>query len=502
MREGPLLPRPTSLPAAAAAQQGHRACRAAAPSPPPPPRPFPPPPPRPDAPPPRHRLRRAPRSPPRPALAPAADPASDAAAAAADRPSRPGTPSIAPPSAMSSPASAATPSTVRSDLTLTNEDAADLPAAAPAPAHAGQFPSEHRLLFLASTTAASRGPPPKHADQDAGGCRGGRGGDAKRLPAAAAAAAEAALFQAAASFSTATTFSSSQVDGAGAAGTVQSRFAGHRAPPPRGLARPDWADIGRPLPAPASSRRIVASNRLGRTLGAGSMGKVRLATNLWSGEKLAAKIIPRAAVPVRPAFPDAYNKDENKDTRVLREGAIMGLLQHPHIVSLREVVCYPDCYYMFMEYVDGGQMLDYIIEHGKLKERHARKFALQIASALEYCHSNSVVHRDLKIENILVSKSGSIKIIDFGLANFYSRHSFLSTFCGSLYFAAPELLSAKVYTGPEVDIWSFGVVVYVLVCGKVPFDDHNMPALHSKIKRGAVEYPPWLSSGDSTRGFP
>lgn len=157
----------------------------------------------------------------------------------------------------------------------------------------------------------------------------------------------------------------------------------------------------------------------------------------------------------------------------------------------------------------------------------------------DYCHRNSIVHRgefsiipslisvekligrrvftgwlkddhvliqsccttihppDLKIENILISKSGNIKIIDFGLSNLYSPQSHLSTFCGSLYFAAPELLNAKLYTGPEVDVWSFGIVLYVLVCGKVPFDDQSMPALHAKIKRGVVEYPSFLSSGKS-----
>ena len=138
-------------------------------------------------------------------------------------------------------------------------------------------------------------------------------------------------------------------------------------------------------------------------------------------------------------------------------------------------------------------MLDYIISHGRLRERAARKFARQIGSALDYCHRNSIVHRDLKIENILISKSGNIKIIDFGLSNLYAPDRHLSTFCGSLYFAAPELLNAKVYTGPEVDVWSFGIVLYVLVCGKVPFDDQSMPALHAKIKRGLVEYPAWLS---------
>lgn len=103
----------------------------------------------------------------------------------------------------------------------------------------------------------------------------------------------------------------------------------------------------------------------------------------------------------------------------------------------------------------------------------------------------------MKIENILISQNGNIKIIDFGLSNLFSPRSSLSTFCGSLYFAAPELLNAKAYTGPEVDVWSFGVVLYVLVCGKVPFDDQNMPALHEKIKRGVVDYPSHLSTGNN-----
>ncbi|ORY01928.1 Pkinase-domain-containing protein [Basidiobolus meristosporus CBS 931.73] len=239
-------------------------------------------------------------------------------------------------------------------------------------------------------------------------------------------------------------------------------------------------------------RRMISNYQLTKTLGAGSMGKVKLGVHSVTEEKVAIKIIPRGSSDGSKRTPSA--KDESKEIRVAREAAIMTLLNHPNIVKVKEMVIRPHHYYLIMEYVSGGQMLDYIISHGRLKEKHARKFIRQICSAIDYCHRNSVVHRDLKIENILIANDGSIKIIDFGLSNLFSPRSHLSTFCGSLYFAAPELLSAKAYTGPEVDIWSIGIVLYVLVCGKVPFDDQNQPALHAKIKRGHVDYPNWLSS--------
>jgi len=235
---------------------------------------------------------------------------------------------------------------------------------------------------------------------------------------------------------------------------------------------------------------------LGKTIGAGSMGKVKLAKHSESGEQVAVKIVPRLSQDQHQSAADRERADHSKEVRTAREAAIVSLLDHPYICGMRDVVRTNYHWYMLFEFVNGGQMLDYIISHGRLKEKQARKFARQIASALDYCHRNSIVHRDLKIENILISKTGDIKIIDFGLSNLFSPRSQLKTFCGSLYFAAPELLQAKQYTGPEVDVWSFGIVLYVLVCGKVPFDDQSMPQLHAKIKKGHVDYPPWLSAGE------
>ncbi|KAI6246076.1 Protein kinase kin1 [Erysiphe necator] len=234
---------------------------------------------------------------------------------------------------------------------------------------------------------------------------------------------------------------------------------------------------------------------MGKTIGAGSMGKVKLARKLETGEEVAVKIVPRGSTDdvQHQSKADRERADHSKEVRTAREAAIVTLLHHPFICSMKDVFRTTHHWYMLFEYVNGGQMLDYIISHGRLKEKQARKFSRQIASALDYCHRNSIVHRDLKIENILISKTGDIKIIDFGLSNMFNPRDHLKTFCGSLYFAAPELLQAKQYTGPEVDIWSFGIVLYVLVCGKVPFDDQSMPALHAKIKKGVVDYPSWLT---------
>lgn len=244
------------------------------------------------------------------------------------------------------------------------------------------------------------------------------------------------------------------------------------------------------------------------TVGAGSMGKVKLAKHHYTNEVCAIKIVNRATkafLHKEQSLPPPQNEQEmlerqkklekeiSRDKRTIREASLGQILYHPHICRLFEMCTMSNHFYMLFEYVSGGQLLDYIIQHGSLREHHARTFARGVASALQYLHANNIVHRDLKIENIMISTSGEIKIIDFGLSNLFDSRKQLHTFCGSLYFAAPELLKASPYIGPEVDVWSFGVVLYVLVCGKVPFDDENSSVLHEKIKQGKVEYPQHLS---------
>lgn len=148
---------------------------------------------------------------------------------------------------------------------------------------------------------------------------------------------------------------------------------------------------------------------------------------------------------------------------------------------------------MIMEYVSGGELFDYIVKHGKLQEDDARRFFQQIISGVDYCHRHMIVHRDLKPENLLLDHNMHVKIADFGLSNMMLDGEFLRTSCGSPNYAAPEVISGKLYAGPEVDIWSCGVILYALLCGTLPFDDEHVPTLFRKIKSGIFPIPEYLN---------
>ncbi|KAK8207886.1 Protein kinase [Zalaria obscura] len=257
--------------------------------------------------------------------------------------------------------------------------------------------------------------------------------------------------------------------------------------PPRGNDMPPTAPS---IPKPSQAQHVqnTMKRRLGqyimeRTLGEGSFGKVKLATHKSSGQKVALKIISRQKLITR-----------DMAGRIEREIQYLQLLRHPHIIKLYTVITTPKEIIMVLEYA-GGELFDYIVNHGKMHEEKARKFFQQIVCAVEYCHRHKIVHRDLKPENLLLDDSLNVKIADFGLSNIMTDGNFLKTSCGSPNYAAPEVISGKLYAGPEVDVWSCGVILYVLLTGRLPFDDEYIPALFRKIAQGNYTMPNYISSG-------
>ncbi|KAJ3021939.1 Map microtubule affinity-regulating kinase [Thoreauomyces humboldtii] len=218
-----------------------------------------------------------------------------------------------------------------------------------------------------------------------------------------------------------------------------------------------------------------------KTVGEGNFAKVKLAKHRLTGQEVAVKIIDKTTL------------DEKKLSKLYREVRIMKLLHHPNIVKLYEVIETKYTVYLVMEYASGGELYDYLVVHGKMKEKEARAKFRQILSAVSYCHKKRVIHRDLKAENLLLDHNLDIKIADFGFSNYFDPDSKLDTFCGSPPYAAPELFQGRRYTGPEVDIWSLGVILYVLTTGCLPFDGKNLQEMRESVCRGKYRIPFYLS---------
>ncbi|KAJ8925619.1 hypothetical protein NQ315_009463 [Exocentrus adspersus] len=221
---------------------------------------------------------------------------------------------------------------------------------------------------------------------------------------------------------------------------------------------------------------------LGQTLGVGTFGKVKIGEHQLTKHKVAVKILNRQKI-----------KSLDVVGKIRREIQNLKLFRHPHIIKLYQVISTPTDIFMIMEYVSGGELFDYIVKHGKLQEHEARRFFQQIISGVDYCHRHMIVHRDLKPENLLLDHNMHVKIADFGLSNMMMDGEFLRTSCGSPNYAAPEVISGKLYAGPEVDIWSCGVILYALLCGTLPFDDEHVPTLFRKIKSGIFPIPEYLN---------
>ncbi|CAM9389708.1 unnamed protein product, partial [Phaeothamnion confervicola] len=227
---------------------------------------------------------------------------------------------------------------------------------------------------------------------------------------------------------------------------------------------------------------VIGHYRLSKTLGIGAFGKVKLGEHMITGHKVAVKILNKGKI-------QALEMDE----KVRREINILKLCKHPHIIRLYEVIDTPSDIFVVMEHAPGGELFDYIVSKGRPSPEEAQRLFQQIVSAVEYCHFHNIVHRDLKPENLLLDTDNNLKIADFGLSNMMRDGEFLRTSCGSPNYAAPEVIMGNLYAGPEVDVWSCGVILYACLCGSLPFDDESIPSLFKKIKSGMYSLPSHLS---------
>ncbi|CAL9243986.1 unnamed protein product [Arabidopsis halleri] len=222
----------------------------------------------------------------------------------------------------------------------------------------------------------------------------------------------------------------------------------------------------------------IGKYEIGRTIGEGNFAKVKLGYDTTNGTYVAVKIIDKGLV-----------IQKGLESQVKREIRTMKLLNHPNIVQIHEVIGTKTKICIVMEYVAGGQLSDRLGRQ-KMKESDARKLFQQLIDAVDYCHNRGVYHRDLKPQNLLLDSKGNLKVSDFGLSAVPKSGDMLSTACGSPCYIAPELIMNKGYSGAAVDVWSCGVILFELLAGYPPFDDHTLPVLYKKILRADYKFPP------------
>ncbi|KAG0457081.1 hypothetical protein HPP92_022238 [Vanilla planifolia] len=237
----------------------------------------------------------------------------------------------------------------------------------------------------------------------------------------------------------------------------------------------------------ALSRTRVGKYELGRTIGEGSFAKVKFARNVETGDAFAIKILEKNQV-LRHKMVE----------QLKREISTMKLIKHPNVVGLYEVMASKTKIYIVLEFVDGCELFDKVKNNRRLKEDEARRYFHQLINAVDYCHSRGVYHRDLKPENLLLDSYGALKVSDFGLSAFAHQirdDGLLHTACGTPNYVAPEVLNDKGYDGAASDIWSCGVILFVLMAGYLPFDEQSLMDLYKKISKADFSCPSWFSSG-------
>ncbi|XP_073028700.1 CBL-interacting serine/threonine-protein kinase 23-like isoform X2 [Primulina eburnea] len=236
----------------------------------------------------------------------------------------------------------------------------------------------------------------------------------------------------------------------------------------------------------AAGRTRVGKYEFGRTIGEGSFGKVKFARNLETGENMAIKIIDKTKVLKHKMI-----------SQINREISTMKLITHPNVIRMHEVMANKSKIFIVMEFVNDGELFDKIATSRRLGEDEARKYFQQLVNAVDYCHSRGVYHRDLKPENLLLNVNGVLKVSDFGLSALSQQaweDGLLNTACGTPNYVAPEVIKSKGYDGAKADIWSCGVVLFVLMAGYLPFKDPNLMVLYKKIFAAQFICPPWFSA--------
>jgi 5'-AMP-activated protein kinase, catalytic alpha subunit len=236
-----------------------------------------------------------------------------------------------------------------------------------------------------------------------------------------------------------------------------------------------------------NKRNIILMHKyeMGRLLGQGTFAKVYHARNTRTSVSVAIKVIDKGKV-VKVGLVD----------QIKREISAMKLVRHPNIVQLNEVIATKTKIYFVLEYVKGGELLAKV-KRGRLKEDVARKYFQQLICALDFCHSRGVYHRDLKLENLLLDENSDLKVSDFGLsalAECRRQDGLLHTTCGTPAYVAPEVINRKGYDGAKADIWSCGVILFVLLAGYLPFYDKNLIDLYKKIDSADFRCPTWFST--------
>ncbi|KAJ4953624.1 hypothetical protein NE237_030456 [Protea cynaroides] len=224
---------------------------------------------------------------------------------------------------------------------------------------------------------------------------------------------------------------------------------------------------------------------VGRTIGEGTFAKVKFAQNTETGESVAVKVLAKSSI--------LKHKMVNQ---IKREISIMKIVRHPNIVRLHEVLASRTKIYIILEFVTGGELFDEIVHQRRLPENESRRYFQQLIDVVDYCHSKGVYHRDLKPENLLLDSQRNLKISDFGLSALPQQGvGLLHTTCGTPNYVAPEVLSDQGYDGSAADVWSCGVILFVLMAGYLPFDEADLPTLYKKIDAAEFSCPPWFSPG-------